>query len=52
MQVVLTVALGSASLREPIVDLSAAAAAGPLEHPVDDAPAVFVLVEAQRLVVV
>jgi len=52
VQVVLAVTLGSSGLRESIVDLIAAAAAGMAEYAVDDAPAVFVLVEAQRLEVV
>ena len=52
VQVVLAVALGSSDLREPIVDLNAAAAAGMAEYAVDDAPAVFVFVETQHLEVV
>ena len=47
VQVVLAVALGSAGLREPVVDLIAAAAAGVAQYAVEDAAAVFVLVEAE-----
>ena len=47
VQVVLAIALGSSGLAESIVDLIAAAAAGVAEYAVDDAPAVFVLVESQ-----
>ena len=49
---ILAVAFRSAGLREPIVDVAAAAAADPVQHAVDDAPAVFVFVEAVGLKVV
>ena len=52
VQMVLAITLGSSGLREPIVDLITAAAAGMAEYAVDDTPAVFVLVEAQCLEVV
>ena len=52
VQVVLAIALGSAGLGKSIVDLIAAAAAGPLQHAVDNPPSPFVLVEAERLKIV
>ena len=47
VEVILPVALRSAGLPEPVVDLIAAAAAGVAQNPVQDAAAVFVLVEAE-----
>ena len=52
IQVVLAVALGSSGLREPIVYLIAAAAAGMAQYSIKNALAVLVLVEAQLLEVV
>ena len=47
VQMILPVALRSARLREPVVDLIAAAAARVAQYAVQDATAVFVLVEAE-----
>ena len=45
---VLTVPLGPAGLREPIVDLNTTSAASPLQHAVDDTRTSLVLIEAKR----
>src|SRR5262245_44541177 len=52
VEVILPIALRSAGLREPIVDLIAAAGAGMTQYAVQDAKAVFVLVEAKVHVIV